>query len=91
MMICPIPGLLEQETFSNISAYFLGAILSGDESYRLYGSKKKVWLAVVKHNIGYCTQDQRRHLHALYYYGCQSSGNSVFQKAAFRQKLVYAQ
>ena len=63
MMSCPIPGLLENGNFTNISAYFLGAILSGDESYRLYGSKNKIWLAVVKHNVGYCSPNQLQQHH----------------------------
>ncbi len=66
MMSCPIPGLLENGKFTNISSYFLGAVLSGDESYRFYGSKNKIWLAVVKHNVGYCTTEQlQEHQSAL--------------------------
>lgn len=55
---CPIPGLLTSNGFSSSSAYFLGSILAGDESYRLYGQGKKVWLALTKHNSGYITEAQ---------------------------------
>ena len=63
MASCPIPGLLENGKFTNVSSYFLGAILSGDESYRLYSSKNRIWLAVVKHNVGYCTSEQLQQHH----------------------------
>lgn len=66
MMKCPIAGLLENGNFTNTSAYFLGSILAGDESYRMYGSQKRAWLAVVKHNAGYCTSAQlKEHSDAL--------------------------
>ena len=52
-MDCPISGILENGCFSNVSAYFLGSILAGDENYPIYGKDKRMWLAVVKHNIGY--------------------------------------
>ena len=66
MIKCPIPGLLENGNFTNTSAYFLGSILAGDESYRVYRTQKRVWLAVVKHNAGYCTSAQlKEHYDAL--------------------------
>ena len=62
----PISAIHSNGVFNCISAYFLGAILAGDESYRLYSSGKRVWLAVVKHNIGYCTTEQLdAHMQAL--------------------------
>lgn len=62
----PITAIHSNGVFNCISAYFLGAILAGDESYRLYSTEKRVWLAVVKHNIGYCTTEQLdAHMQAL--------------------------
>lgn len=54
---CPIQGILVNGEFTPASAYFLGSLLAGDESYRLYGQKKRIWLAITKHNVGYCTSE----------------------------------
>ena len=62
----PVSTILSDGVFNCISSYFLGAILAGDESYRLYSSGKRVWLAVIKHNSGYCTAEQLdEHMQAL--------------------------
>lgn len=71
----PITSILSNGSFNCISAYFLGAILAGDESYRLYSSHKRIWLAVVKHNIGYCTAEQLdAHKNALVELAATTSG-----------------
>lgn len=54
---CPIQGILVNGEITHASAYFLGALLAGDESYRLYGQNKRIWLAVTKHNVGYCSSE----------------------------------
>ena len=63
---CPIQGILVNGEFTPASAYFLGSLLAGDESYRLYGQNKRVWLAITKHNVGYCTnEDLTKHFNSV--------------------------
>lgn len=63
---CPIPGILVNRAFTSASAFFLGSLMAGDESYRLYGQQKRMWLSVTKHNVGYCTNDElQRHFEAV--------------------------
>lgn len=77
----PVSAINSSGTFNHISAYFLGAILSGNESYRLYTSEKRVWLASVKHNIGYCTTEQlNMHMQSLSKLAATTNGR-VYSKA----------
>lgn len=63
---CPISGILVNSEFTSASAFFLGSLMAGDESYRLYGQQKRMWLSVTKHNVGYCTNDElQKHFESI--------------------------
>lgn len=75
MAQCPIPAILSDGVFTNTSAYFLGAVLATNESYRIYGKSKRVWLATVKHNVGQCPAEKlQAHEEALKTLGNSTKG-----------------